>query len=147
MNQGSGMLLRVLVWVVAFFSATALAQQDEIERSKPEVVIDPGGVGPDSIKAIYGAVDAITRLAEDQDLQEVSRLRRRAYDATLSALETEGYFDPVVTLEVGKDYQGGEDWDINIEPGERNKERSIDIEISGQLTNTEFSYRGMYVHL
>lgn len=135
------MLLRVLVWVVAFFSATALAQQDEIERSKPEVVIDPGGVGPDSIKAIYGAVDAITRLAEDQDLQEVSRLRRRAYDATLSALETEGYFDPVVTLEVGKDYQGGETWDIDIEPGERTKVRSVDIEFSGQITRPDFSER------
>src|SRR5690625_4575763 len=141
MNQGSGMLLRVLVWVVAFFSATALAQQDEIERSKPEVVIDPGGVGPDSIKAIYGAVDAITRLAEDQDLQEVSRLRRRAYDATLSALETEGYFDPVVTLEVGKDYQGGETWDISIEPGGRTRVRKVKIDFSGQITQPEFAER------
>src|SRR5690625_3503413 len=115
------MLLRVFTLVVAFISATAYAQQDAkpvsaetqateqsetVERNKPEVVIDPGGVGPDSIKAIYGAVEAITRLAEDQDLQEVSRLRRRAYDATLSALETEGYFDPVVTFEGGKDYKG-----------------------------------------
>src|SRR5690625_7542942 len=110
------MLLRVFTWVVAWFPATAHAQQDAkpvsaetpapeqsepVGRNKPEVVIDPGGVGPDSIKAIYGAVEAITRLAEDQALQEVSRLRRRAYEATLSALETEGYFDPVVTLEVG----------------------------------------------
>src|SRR5690625_2382726 len=141
MNQGSGMLLRVLVWVVAFFSATALAQHDEIERSKPEVVIDPGGVGPDSIKAIYGAVDAITRLAEDQDLQEVSRLRRRAYDATLSALETEGYFDPVVTLQVGKDFQGGETWDITIQPGERARVQSVDFKFSGQITQPEFAER------
>lgn len=150
------MLLRVFTLVVALVSATAYAQQDAklvssesqttensetIERSKPEVVIDPGGVGPDSIKAIYGAVEAITRLAEDQDLQEVSRLRRRAYDATLSALETEGYFDPVVTLEVGTDYQGGETWDISIEPGGRTRVRKVKIDFSGQITQPEFDER------
>ncbi len=137
------MLLRVFALVVALISATAYAQQEAetMERDKPEVVIDPGGVGPDSIKAIYGAVDAITRLAEDQDLHEVSRLRRRAYDATLSALETEGYFDPVVTLEVGKNYTGGETWDITIEPGERTRVRHVDIEFSGQITEPEFAER------
>src|SRR5690625_5156082 len=137
------MLLRVFALVVALVSATAYAEQDveTIERDKPEVVIDPGGVGPDSIKAIYGAVEAITRLAEDQDLQEVSRLRRRAYDATLSALETEGYFDPTVTLEVGKSYKGGETWDITIEPGERTRVREVDIDFSGQITQPEFQER------
>src|SRR5690625_7025340 len=116
------MLLRVFTLVVAFISATAYAQQDAkpvsaetqateqsetVERNKPEVVIDPGGAGPDSIKAIYGAVEAITRLAEDQDLQEESRLRGRAHDATLSALETEGEFDPVGDFRVGRDKEGG----------------------------------------
>src|SRR5699024_6282423 len=150
------MLLRVFTLVDPLDSTTAYAQQDAkpiateaqttedaetIERSKPAVVIDPGGVGPDSIKAIYGAVEAITRLAEDQDLQEVSRLRRRAYDATLSALETEGYFDPVVTLEVGTDYQGGETWDISIEPGGRTRVRKVKIDFSGQITQPEFDER------
>src|SRR5690625_2023184 len=139
------MRLRVLALVDALVSTTVYAKQDspadDIERQKPEVVIDPGGVGPDSIKAIYGAVDAITRLAEDQDLQEVSRLRRRAYDATLSALETEGYFDPVVTLQVGKDFQGGETWDITIQPGERARVQSVDFKFSGQITQPEFAER------
>src|SRR5690625_5317907 len=98
------MLLRVFTLVVAFISATAYAQQDAkpvsaetqateqsetVERNKPEVVIDPGGVGQDSIKAIYGAVEAITRLAEEQDLVEESRLRRPAYEDNMSTLESE----------------------------------------------------------
>lgn len=106
----------------------------------PEVVIDPGGVPPAALEAINGAVQAITRLAQDQDGGEVSRLRRRAHDATLSALETQGYFSPVVTLEVGEDI-GGETWDIIIEPGERTHIRDVDIRFRGQITRPEFSER------
>ena len=61
-------------------------------NTRPEVVIDPGGVPPAALAAINGAVESITRLAEDQDGGEVERLRRRAHDATVSALETQGYF-------------------------------------------------------
>lgn len=103
----------------------------------PEVIIDPGGVPPAALKAISGAVEAITRLAEDQDGGEVSRLRRRAHDATVSALETQGYFSPVVTLEVGEDI-GGETWDITIEPGERTHIRDVDIGFHGHITRPEF---------
>src|SRR5699024_10937082 len=92
----------------------------------PEVIIDPGGVPPAALQSINSAVEAITRLSEDQDGGEVSRLRRRAHEATLSALEAQGYFSPVVTLEVGEDF-GGETWDIIIEPGERTQIRSVDI--------------------
>src|SRR5699024_10190170 len=84
----------------------------------PTVIIDPGGVPPEALRAINQSVEAITRLAEDQDGGEVWRLRRRAHRATLSALETQGYFSPVVTLEAVRDV-GGETWDIQIEPGER----------------------------
>lgn len=106
----------------------------------PEVVIDPGGVPPAALQAINEAVAAITRLAEDQDGGEVSRLRRRAHDATLSALETQGYFSPVVTLEVGEDFSG-ETWDIIIEPGERTEVRDVDIKFMGQITRPEFVAR------
>lgn len=125
-------LILLPVWVGAEHAP------DEI--AAPEVVIDPGGVGPASLKAIYGAVDAITRLAKDQDLDEISRLRRRAYDATLSALQTQGYFDPTVKLEVGEDYKG-ETWDIIINPGERTKVQSVKIDFSGQITAPEFEER------
>src|SRR5690625_5258301 len=146
------MLLRVFTLLVAFISATAYAQQvakpvsagtqateqsETVVRNKPEVVIYPGGMSPDYIKAIYDAVEASRSLREDQDLQGVSRSRRRAYDAALSALETEGYFDPVVTLEVGKDYKGGETWDISIEPGGRTRVRKVKIDFSGQITQPE----------
>lgn len=106
----------------------------------PEVIIDPGGVPPAALEAINGAVEAITRLAQDQDGGEVSRLRRRAHDATVSALETQGYFSPVVTLEVGEDI-GGETWDIIIEPGERTHIRDVDIQFRGHITKPEFAGR------
>lgn len=106
----------------------------------PEVIIDPGGVPPAALEAINGAVEAITRLAQDQDGGEVSRLRRRAHDATVSALETQGYFSPVVTLEVGEDV-GGETWDIIIEPGERTHIRDVDIRFRGHITRPEFEER------
>src|SRR5690554_2859648 len=108
--------------------------------TRPEVVIDPGGVPPAALAAINGAVAAITRLAEDQDGGEVERLRRRAHDATVSALETQGYFSSVVTLEVGQDY-AGETWDIIIEPGERTEVRGVDLRFSGQVNEPEFDHR------
>lgn len=106
----------------------------------PEVIIDPGGVPPAALEAINGAVEAITRLAQDQDGGEVVRLRRRAHQATVSALETQGYFSPVVTLEVGEDI-GGETWDIIIEPGERTHIRDVDIRFRGHIAKPEFTQR------
>src|SRR5690606_23346792 len=106
----------------------------------PEVVIDPGGVPPEALQAINTAVDAITRLAEDQDGGEVSRLRRRARDATLSALETQGYFSPKVTLEVSEDI-GGETWDTIIEPGDRTHVENVNLHFKGQITRPEFTGR------
>src|SRR5690554_6331359 len=108
--------------------------------TRPEVVIDPGGVPPAALAAINGAVAAITRLAEDQDGGEVERLRRRAHDATVFALETQGYFSSVVTLEVGEDYLG-ETWDIIIEPGPRTEVRSVDLRFRGQVAEPEFEHR------
>lgn len=123
--------LALLIMVLAVGSARA---------EKPDVVIDPGGVPPEALQAIIGAVNAITRLAEDQDGGEVSRLRRRAHDATVSALQTQGYFAPVVTLEVGKDY-AGETWDIIIEPGRRTVVDGVDIQFAGQILQPGFSSR------
>ncbi|MCC2594773.1 BamA/TamA family outer membrane protein [Pusillimonas sp. MFBS29] len=108
--------------------------------ARPEVVIDPGGVPPAAIQSINGAVEAIVRLAEDQDGGEVARLRRRAREATLSALETQGYFTPTVTLEVGEDV-AGETWDIVIEPGERTQVDSVNLNFKGQITRPQFAGR------
>lgn len=134
------MRVRALVAALILVPLLAWAERVPEDSAAPEVVIDPGGVGPEALKAIYGAVDAITRLAEDQDLDEISRLRRRAYDATLSALQTQGYYDPVVTLEVGEDYKG-ETWDIIIEPGERTRVKEVTIDFTGQITEPEFEQR------
>lgn len=124
-----------VVWLAA-----ALGMSGPAWAERPEVVIDPGGVPPAALASINGAVEAITRLAEDQDGGEVERLRRRAHDATVSALETQGYFSPVVTLEVGQDY-AGETWDIIIEPGPRTEVRGVDLRFEGQVATPEFEGR------
>lgn len=134
------MRVRALLAALSCLPLSVWAENAPQDISVPEVVIDPGGVGPESLKAIYGAVGAITRLAEDQDLDEISRLRRRAHAATLSALQTQGYYDPVVTLEVGEDFEG-ETWDIIIEPGERTRVKSVNIDFLGQIAQPEFAVR------
>lgn len=126
---------RCLVWLLCL-----LASKTAGAASRPEVVIDPGGVPPAALSSINRAVEAITRLAEDQDGGEVQRLRRRAHDATVSALETQGYFSPVVTLEVGEDY-AGETWDILIEPGPRTEVGDVDLRFTGQVARPEFQGR------
>ena len=106
----------------------------------PEVVIDPGGVGPAALQSITSAVGVITRLAEDQDASEMSRLQRRARQATISALETQGYFSSKVTLDVGKDV-GGQTWDITIEPNERSTVKTVELSFTGGIAAPEFAGR------
>jgi len=108
--------------------------------AKPELVIDPGGVPPVALQAIVSAVDAIARLAEDQDGGEVSRLRRRAHEATLAALETQGYFSARVTLDAVTDALG-EAWDIVIEPGARTQVESVRIAFSGSIAQAPYAQR------
>lgn len=85
---------------------------------------------------------AITRLAEDQDVREVSRLRRRAWDAARAALRTQGYFSPVVTLDASEGAPGeGEFWDIRIQPGERSHVRLLGLEFKGALAGPAYDGR------
>ncbi|TCU95268.1 autotransporter secretion outer membrane protein TamA [Paracandidimonas soli] len=128
------------IWRSLSFACCLLGWSHGTLAAKPEVVIDPGGVPPEALQAIIGAVDAITRLAEDQDGGEVSRLRRRAHEATLSALETQGYFSAKVELEATED-ELGEAWDIFITPGERATVSSVDIALNGRISSEEFADR------
>ena len=121
----------VILWLATVRTAWA---------ERPEIIIDPNGVPPQVLRAIVNAVNTITLLAEDQDAGEVSRLRRRAYDATLSTLQTQGYFSPAVTLDVSND-QIGESWDIRIEPGPLTHVDQVDIGFQGQITEQRFASR------
>ncbi len=112
----------------------------EAMAKRPEIIVDPGGVPPAALQAITEAVDAIARLAEDQDGGEINRLRRRARDATLAALATQGYFSPTVKLEAGTDI-GGETWDISIVSGKRTTVTSVDLNFTGRITRPEFAPR------
>lgn len=127
------MRLTLSAIALTLFSSFALAEV-------PDVVIDPGGVPPEALQAITGAVDAITRLAVDQDGGEVSRLRRRARDATVSALETQGYFSSKVDLVVGQDALG-ETWDITIDSGTRTTVRKVELGFEGTVAASGFAQR------
>ncbi|WP_323016858.1 autotransporter assembly complex protein TamA [Castellaniella sp.] len=110
--------------------------------ARPEVIIDPGGSPPKVLQAITEAVGAITRLAEDQDVREVSRLRRRAWDAAQAALQTQGYFDAKVTLDVSEGApDGGEFWDITIDPGTRTRVRQLGMSFQGGLSGAAYAGR------
>lgn len=120
--------------------ALAIGWAQAVYAAAPEVTIDPGGVSPQALQAIVASVNVITRLAEDQDGGELSRLRRRAREATLSALETQGYFSPTVVLNVGEDPLG-ETWDIVIKSGERTRVDKVALDFSGGITAPDFHAR------
>lgn len=128
---------RILRVCLALLFALAAGQ---VHAKLPEVIVDPGGVPPAALQAINSAVDAIARLSEDQDGGEIDRLRRRARDATLAALATQGYFTPTVTLTPGTDV-GGETWDIAIEPGPRARIASVDLKFTGRVARPEYAAR------
>ncbi|GAA5236534.1 BamA/TamA family outer membrane protein [Verticiella sediminum] len=112
----------------------------QAQQTRPEVTIDPGGVPPAVLQAVTKAVDHIISLSQDQDGGEVDRLRRRARDVTITALATEGYFSPDVTLQAGTDI-GGETWDITIRPGERSVISSVDLGFAGAISHDRYSER------
>jgi translocation and assembly module TamA len=107
---------------------------------KPEVIIDPGGVNAQALQVITQSVDVIATQAEDQDGGEADRLRRRARDATLAALATQGYFSAQVALQAGTDV-AGETWDIVIKPGRRAVISSVDLRFEGRITRPEYAER------
>ena len=127
-------------WAARAFLAGLCVVSGEALAKRPEIIVDPGGVPPAALTAITEAVDAIARLAEDQDGGEINRLRRRARDATLAALATQGYFSPKVTLEAGTDI-GGETWDIGIVAGKRTTVASVDLKFTGRITRPEYAQR------
>lgn len=109
-------------------------------HAAPEIVIDPGTVNPATIKAVNDAVQVIARLASDQDGGEADRLRRRARDAALAALATQGYFAARVDLRTGSDVGGGT-WDISIEAGERTRVVAVDISFTGRIAQPQYASR------
>lgn len=107
---------------------------------KPEIVIDPGGVTPQSLQVITQAVNVIATQAEDQDGGEADRLRRRARDATQTALTTQGYFASEVTLEPDTDALG-ETWNISIKAGKRSTIAGVDLTFAGRITGDDYAER------
>jgi translocation and assembly module TamA len=109
-------------------------------QAKPEIVIDAGSLDPASIKAVDDAVQVIARLASDQDGGEADRLRRRARDAALAALATQGYFAARVTLRTGADISAGK-WNVAVDPGPRARVVAVDLSFTGRITQPRYADR------
>lgn len=108
----------------------------------PEVIIDPGGAPPRVLQEITDAVGAITRLTTDQDVREVSRLRRRAREAALAALQTQGYFSARVDLDVAPAQdQEPEFWTITIDTGARTQVRQLGLAFDGAILGDAWAGR------
>ncbi len=134
-DQGFLRARRVLLCLGFAACAPALA-------APPQVIVDPGGAPPKVLQAITDAVGAITRLTEDQDVREVSRLRRRAWEAAQAALRTQGYFDATVTLDVTPgEGDAGEFWDIVIDIGERARVRHLGLRFQGAIADDAYAAR------
>jgi translocation and assembly module TamA len=126
-------------WFAGLLLCLALALL-QTAYAKPEIVIDPGTVDPAALKSINDAVEAIARLAADQDGGEADRLRRRARDAALAALATQGYFAASVTLKTGSDVGGGT-WDIAIDAGVRARIVAVELSFTGRISRAEYADR------
>ncbi|NLY64602.1 MAG: hypothetical protein GX070_06580, partial [Alcaligenaceae bacterium] len=124
----------IFPFLILFCSTTVFA------AGKPEVVIDPSGLTPEVLQKVNDGINAVVRLADDQDGGEAERIRSKGRDAVVSALATQGYFAPKVTLEIGEDI-GGETWDISIEPGEISKVASVDTQFAGSITGARYAER------
>ncbi|ARP85186.1 autotransporter assembly complex protein TamA [Bordetella genomosp. 9] len=118
----------------------ALLALVQIAYAKPQIVIEPGGADPATVKAVNDAVEVISRLAADQDGGEADRLRRRARDAALAALATHGYFAAHVNLSTGQDLDAGT-WHIAIDPGQRAKVVAVDIAFTGRIAQPQYAAR------
>ena len=117
-----------------------LAGIGQVSAQKPEVIIDPSGLGPEALDAVNKGISAVVRMADDQDSGEADRIRRKGREAVISALATRGYFAPEVTLEVGEDV-GGETWDISIDPGKVSKVKSVTNNFTGSIATPRFNDR------
>ncbi|WP_256330936.1 autotransporter assembly complex family protein [Pelistega sp. MC2] len=134
---------QVMMWAgILSLSCTICvkAAEEPVTNKKPEVVIDPSGLPPDVLTAVNKGVNVIVRQADDQDAGEAARIRRKGHEAVVSALATKGYFNPVVTLEVGEDI-GGDTWDVSIEPGEISVVQSANNAFTGRIADPEYASR------
>jgi len=103
----------------------------------PEITIDPGNLPPEILERVIDAIDSIAEMADDVDGGEGLRLRRRARDVTVTTLNTEGYFSPVVNLDAAVD-EIGRTWDITINPGPRTVVHDLDLGFDGAIGQPRF---------
>jgi len=125
--------------------AAASAAQAQTEAGNPANIPTVTLTAQDALPAaLLQTLTTIARTiadqAQDQDAIEVSRLRQRALNATISTLHTQGYFSPKVDLKVVQS-KTGENWHLTIHPGSRTHVSQIDWTFSGAILASEFDAR------
>ncbi|WP_051532296.1 autotransporter assembly complex protein TamA [Brackiella oedipodis] len=108
----------------------------------PEVIINPSGLSTQTLEVVNKGVQAVLRQIgdADADAREAFRIRRKGHDTIVTALQTQGYFDAKVKLEVGEDI-GGETWDVSIQPGQQSKIRTVNNQFVGRISKSGYEQR------
>jgi translocation and assembly module TamA len=115
-----------------------------VAQAAPQIIVQAAPdetVVPSAVTSVRDAVGVIARQADDEDAREADRLRRRARDAALSALSTQGYFNAQVDLKTGKDDKGQETWTVEIRPGTRATVESVDLRFTGRIADPRYAQR------
>lgn len=123
-------------------SGLALAQTNTNAEAKlkPELVIYPAGMSPEILQSVSRALDAVVRTADDVDTSEKLRIRGRARDAVIAALQVHGYFNSQVDLTVEVD-EFGETWEVAVQSGEVSRVSSISQQFDGAINQDKYAQR------
>ncbi|AWD32228.1 Translocation and assembly module TamA [Candidatus Kinetoplastibacterium sorsogonicusi] len=127
------MNLNITLFFLIFFSIISNA-----EASCPSFIIKSKIITPDTIKIIENSVNSVAILFKDS--KETDLLRYYARNAAISALASDGYFSPIVDLNI---YINNEQeiWLFSIDPGDRTIISNIDICFKGAIQNQKFDNR------
>lgn len=122
---------------ILIISLSLITTINNVMANCPSVVINSKGISIETAKIIDSAVNNIAMLSADKDRGEMDRLRRRAREVTISALASEGYFSPIVDLNICKT-QYGEVWRIFIDPGNRTLVADVKLIFRGAISDINF---------
>lgn len=116
------------------------SKEEEGPNKEPDVILNPNGLTPEMLDSVNKAISTVTRQADDQDASEMDRIRRKGRDVIVSALATQGYFSPDVTLNVETD-DLGDIWDVQIDPGVRSHIKLVNNKFKGRIMNPQYEQR------
>ncbi|AGF46645.1 surface antigen [Candidatus Kinetoplastibacterium desouzaii TCC079E] len=104
----------------------------------PDIMVESKNLSKETIDYVSNSLTSIAKLVECQDGGEIERLRRRSYDAVISALAAKGYFSPKVNLDIGHNNQGVEKWNITIDSGKQATVSNLELNFLGRISHHDY---------